>query len=163
MMNYTPLADGPQQVSGPNIHGMGTTSAMLIEELWGKYINTVLSPPAGLTTSQAAGAFQLANWKLEYDGKDPHGTPGSVNFGKGYVEARATNSSDAAILSTASYWINGLSLNPSPGQLANLVALSGGNYQDQVCQIVTPEPSSNLIWLVVAAIGVYPLMRRRTI
>ena len=157
-----PLADGPQQVSGPNIHGMGTTSAMLIEELWGQHINTVLSPPAGLTTSQAAGAFQLAIWKLEYDGKDPYGTPGSVNFGKGYVEARATNSSDAAILSTASHWINSLSLNPSPGQLANLVALSGGNYQDQVFQIVTPEPSSNLIWLVVAAIGVYPLMRRRT-
>jgi hypothetical protein len=156
-----PLANAPAQVSGPNMNGMGATSAMLIEELWGKYINNVLNPPAGLTTSQAAGAFQLAIWKLEYDGSDPYGTPGSVNFGKGYVEAHAKNASDATVLSTASNWINSLSLNPSSGELADLVALSSANYQDQVCQIVTPEPSSNLIWLVVAAIGVYPIMRRR--
>lgn len=160
-MTMIPLADGPAQVSGPNVNGMGATSAMLIEELWGKYINTVLDPPAGLTTSQAAGAFQLAVWKLEYDGHDPYATPGSVNFGKGYVEATAHNASDAKILNTASNWINSLSLNPASGDLANLVAISGPNFQDQVCQIVTPEPSSNLIWLVVAAIGVYPIMRRR--
>jgi hypothetical protein len=167
-LTMIPLADAPAQASGPNVGGMGATSAMLIEELWGKYINTVLNPPAGLTTSQAAGAFQLAVWKLEYDGKDPFGTPGSVNFGKGYVEATAHNASDATILSTAGNWINSLSLNPSSGDLANLVALSGPNFQDQVGQvnqanqIVTPEPSSNLIWLVVAAIGIYPIMRRRS-
>ena len=160
-LTMIPLADGPAQVSGPNVNGMGATSAMLIEELWGKYINTVLDPPAGLTTSQAAGAFQLAVWKLEYDGSDPYATPGSVNFGKGYVEATAHNAGDAAILSTASNWINSLSLTPASGDTAQLVAISGPNYQDQVCQIVTPEPSSNLIWLVVAALGVYPIMRRR--
>lgn len=139
------------------VNGMGATSAMLIEDLWGKYINTALNPPAGLTTSQAAGAFQLAVWKLEYDGKDPYGTPGSATFGKGCVEVSATNSSDAMILSRAGNSINSLSLNPSSGELSNLVAISGANYQDQVCQIVTPEPSSNLIWLVVATIGVYPI------
>jgi hypothetical protein len=160
-LTMIPLADGPAQMSGPNVNGMGGTSAMLIEELWGKYINTVLDPPAGLTTSQAAGAFQLAVWKLEYDGHDAYATPGSVNFAKGYVEATAHNAGDAAIISTASSWINSLTLDPSTGSLAQLVAISGPNYQDQVCQIVTPEPSSNLIWLVVAAIGVYPIMRRR--
>ena len=156
-----PLAKGPAQASGPNMNGMGGTSAKLNEELWGKYINTALSPPPGLTTSQAAGAFQLAVWKLEYDGKDPYGPPGSVNFSKGSVEAGEDKASDATVLNTACNWINSLSLDPASGDLANLVASSSPNCQDQVCQIVTPEPSSNLIWLVVAALGVYPLMRRR--
>jgi hypothetical protein len=160
-LTMIPLANGPAQVSGPNVNGRGATSAMFIDDLWGQHINTVLDRPAGLTTSQAAGVFQLAVRKLEYDSNDPCATSGSVNFGKGYVDATAHNSSDAAILNTASNGINSLSLNPASGDLARLVAISGANYQDQVSQVVTPEPSSNLIWLVLAAIGVYPIMRRR--
>jgi len=160
-LTMIPLADGPAQVSGPNVNGMGATSAMLIEELWGKYINTALDPPAGLTTSQAAGAFQLAVWKVEYDGRDAYAAPRNVNFRKGYVEGAARHASDTEILGTPSNWVNSRSLDSASGDLAQFVVASSANYQGQRSQAVPPEPSSNLIWLVVAAIGVYPIMRRR--
>jgi len=156
----------PAQVSGRNVGGVGATSAMRMEELWSKHSNSVFNPPTGLSMSQAAGAFQQAVSKIEYGGTAPYGTPGSVNFGNGYVEATATNASHAILLNTASNWNISQSLNPSCSELANLVNIGAHYYHDpagQVNQIVTPEPSSNLIWLLAAAIGVYPIMRRRWI
>ncbi len=164
-LTVIPLTAHPAQVSGPNVGSTGATSAMLFGELWGKYSSNAFSPPAGLTTSQAAGAFQLAVRKLENDGKDPFGMPGGVNLGSGYVEATARNASDAPVLSTTSNWINSRSLDPAPGDLAKIGAVSGPKRQDPVGQFnqsesVPPESSSNLIWFVVAAAGVYAIMRR---
>jgi len=162
-VNIVPLAGGPSSANGAVTGGMGATPGMLIDEQWSKYLNSVLNPTGGLTATQAAGAFQLAIWNLENGGNDPFGTPGALNFSKGYVEAPAMIVGDATALNMTTTWNNSLSLNQPVGELAHLAAAGANHSHDHTSQpIPPPEPASNLIWLMVGAVAVYPLMRRRS-
>jgi hypothetical protein len=175
--NVVNLSQAPQPASGPiGGSGMGTTAANLIMQLWTDDFGKVVQPSGNtnpitnlpLTQSDAVAAFQLAIWKLEYDGNDVYGTPGNVNFsfGKGYLEA---NTSDP-VTKLAANWIN--AINPTD-PLANLFALTGGpntNFQDQVFAeippvgqhgVPTPEPGSCAIWFALGSMAYVLKMRRR--
>jgi len=166
-LTMSPLVDGSARAAGPNVASVATASPMVTEGPWNQPRSELLSSSsAGLTTSQAAGAFQLAVWQHENDFKASYATPGSVNFGQGPVTATISNVSDATVLDAASKWISSQSLNSSSSELASLAAINGANYEDRTVhvenQVDTSESSSNLIWLVLAAIGAYPIMRRRS-
>jgi hypothetical protein len=153
---------------------MGTTAATLIEELWAQHFQEVFgnSPLQGTDPSNLntlAGAFQLAIWKLEYDHAstqytDTTGTPGSVDFSKGFLQVSNPNNSMAT---TAAKWINDL-VN-FQGTPANLMALTSPTQQDQLVEIESiiphngsvPEPASGVIWLVAGGLAVIARRTRR--
>jgi hypothetical protein len=174
-----PIGTSEQPVKAPNGNpsgpGMGAVAANLIAELWANHFEEVFgnSPLQGTDSSNLnilAGAFQLAIWKLEYDHKssqytDNYGSPGSVDFSKGFLRVSDTNN---LIATTAAGWINDLA--NFKGTAANLVAITSLTQQDQLVELKStvpfgspsvPEPASGLIWVVIAClVGIATLTRR---
>lgn len=151
------LSAAPIPGSGPLGSGMGSPAAALIEELWASQFNGIFT---STNPNASAAAFQLAIWKLEYDG----GT--TYNFSQGSLQASGSISSQVMSLATSML----SSIDPTGnGTKANLLALTGHEYydsygklvktpfQDQVVALppspppgnVVPEPSS----LMLCAIG----------
>ncbi len=172
-----PLADLPSSGAPPGSSplGMGPVSAELIAKLWYKYYSNAVAglSPQGATISPAAGAFQLAIWKLEYDPELMTGTSFAASgFGSGFLTVDDLSHS---IVSLAASWIDDILKNRNVYEMANLRGLrltdrnGNGDYQDQVAQLTggniqsfpAPEPASLAIWLVVGAAFAVPKLRRR--
>lgn len=152
------LDSAPIPASGPIGPGMGPAAAGLIQELWAANFNDIFHPDITLGESQSsnAAAFQLAIWKLEYDGG------ATLSFSQGFLRVAVNDSDDLSDQSviTAGKWLGKIDLS-GKGPKANLLALtghSGSVFQDQVVetplfsppgQNTVPEPSS----LVLCATG----------
>lgn len=163
---------------GSNPGGMGTLSAELIAKLWAKYYPTAIEPkiPQSPIGWDAAGAFQLAIWKLEYDPELMTGNSfDKSQFGTGFLTVSAGDVLNNSIVAMAATWISDILLNKSNPlyQMANLRGLrlvdyNGGAAQDQIVQLTggniqsvpAPEPASLAIWLVVGAALAFPKLRR---
>jgi hypothetical protein len=160
--NFFSLTGGRSFPGDPNGNSLGGTPAMPTDEMWSKYMNTILNPTAGLTASQAACAFQLAIWNLEDHGHDPFGMPGALDFSKSFVAANPISAGDATMLNMTTAWNGSLSLKPPTGELAQLAAVGASTSHDHFSQPTPPqEPTGHLLWLLVGAIAVYPVMRLR--
>jgi hypothetical protein len=170
-----PLADAPKK-NGANptvTTPMGAAAASLIAGLWHNEIATVdaaLALPYNYTNEETiratVGAFQLAIWKLEYDGQNgPAGlsfTDSNQNLTVTGVDWRGNHTEEYL----AQTWINALvsqwdaNAKLYVGPKANLVALSDVHQQDLVGEV--PEPLSVVVWTVLGAgAGGMALRRRR--
>ncbi|HEX5443514.1 MAG TPA: PEP-CTERM sorting domain-containing protein, partial [Pirellulales bacterium] len=157
-----PLDMAPKPVSGQLTSGMGPTAAGLIEELWAAHFHDIFYQPnssdpnlQSVQNSNAA-AFQLAIWKLEYDGGQ------YLDFSEGSLQVAVGDSDDLLDPSvlTAKSWLKDIDLNGN-GPKASLLALTGHgsiNFQDQVVQV--PEPSS-LVFISLGALGMAVARRGR--
>lgn len=145
--------------------GVTALEATDISKLWGAYYNTAWNSKS-FTGSVQSTAFQLALWKLVYDG----GTNLSLLSGNflipGATAASLTNTSTAAGL--AQTWLNALAGTSSsifstnlPGK--QLVWLSNGSAQDQLTMVSTPQTVVTTPappGLVLAGIGFVGLVGR---
>ncbi len=154
------LADAPTpgSTNNGNGSGMGTTKATEIEDLWSLDYGYIANPPAGSNANQAAAAFQLAIWKIEYD----WGGSNYNNFSQGNFLAAGESTDGDKAVTLAESWLYTLKNNVQPNfaPTADLIALTSSSYQDQV--MATPVPPT----LYLAAIGattlaLYGYRRRR--
>lgn len=144
-------------VGAPNPGGEIATHAQanLIQSLF-----QLAYPDVGAMSASAAriaaGAFQIALWKLEYDGA-------SSNFATGRMRLTNAPTGDAAtMMANAASLLNQLALLPTnndPNGHPNVWALTNSGNQDQLYGIVVPaepqtspvpEPASLIVWSVLA-------------
>jgi hypothetical protein len=128
------------------LSGMGTAVANLIETLYNTHY-------ADAETSHTdAGAYQIAIWKLVYDGA---GVVSGPDFTTGRLQAN-----DTAEVELADLWLKGLT-----GTFhSDVVGLSSDSFQDQVYGgNAAPEPASLAVWSIVAvsAAGMILIGRRQ--
>jgi len=137
---------------------MGALAASLIQELWQQAYNPSWAS-ATFGTSTGMAAFQLAIWKLEYDGYTWGSGAGdnTTSFAKGLLTADLTSS----ITTQAQALINAL-VTPTSANEADLMALADPSTQDLV-GAVTPEPASVIVWSVIGALGLVALRRRHSV
>jgi hypothetical protein len=145
--------------------GVTSTEATDITKLWGAYYNTAWESTS-FNGSLQSTAFQLALWKLVYDG----GTNLSLLSGNfvipGATSSSLSNTSTAAGL--AQSWLNALAGTSSSIFSSNfgsqeLVWLSSPTAQDQLTMIPNPHP--NVVTptppgVVLAGIGFLGLLGR---
>jgi hypothetical protein len=133
-LNLAPTP-GSAQTGGPS--GMGLVKADAISRLWGGFYTDHMS-------ANDAAAFQLAIWRIEYDGI------GSTisDFSHGNFRA----SGPAAVINEAVTLFNDVVTGVFSESMAasGLIALSNPTYQDQLTQDA-PEPSS----LCLGALGTF--------
>jgi hypothetical protein len=157
---------------------MSDDTAQLLEWLWTDHIVEAFS------SADLAAAFQLAVWKLEYDGRNT----GVVDWSTGHIRASGTS----GILATAAGWINSVStlhafdsalnavlatndtalINAAYTQagLVHLAALTSQSGQDQITPYDTgtspfvsvPEPGSMAVWGLLAFAGIAFSRRGKT-
>jgi len=148
------LEKAPQ---GANSPAMGSTAAGAIAELWAQNFGKIAAASPNDQGSVAA-TFQLAIWKLEYDGQ----TQGNLNslltsssnstnlFGTGNLTATGTST----ILDAAAAMIHGALSNPNAVAQADLFALLSGTNQDQMGEAppggnqTVPEPATAVMCLM---------------
>jgi len=145
------LQNAPKDNGGllPAVTPMGSLAASLIENLW--YQDRSL-----IVDANSLSAFQLALWKLEYDGSawvSGSTDNSATDFTMGRLRADTSN----PVAQLAATWIS--NLNPT-GPQANLMALAWPGPQDFV-GAVTPEPASLIVWSVLGAGAVGMALRRR--
>ena len=168
----TDLTSAPVGTSFPSISG---AAANLIEQLFLNNYNSLPAPNVP-GASNLAGAFQLALWKLEYDGPGGLGglgvTSGTVNqvFGTGHLIVDgglgATLALSSVTVQDAYAFLHGL---VAASSHPDVVALTNGTNQDQAVAFIAtgqtqphaPEPATLVIWGVLAALGLaYSRWRR---
>jgi hypothetical protein len=139
-LDKTPNPGSPQ-TGGPS--GMGLIKADAISRLWGGFYSNNLS-------ANDAAAFQLAIWKIEYDGI----ASTISDFSHGNFQA----SGPSAVINQAILLVNNVVNNVYSESTAatDLVALTNPTYQDQITE-ECPEPTTLglgiLGALVVSAVG----------
>jgi hypothetical protein len=145
---------GSADSGGPT--GMGLVKADAMSRLWGGFYSDTM-------TKNDAAAFQLAIWKIEYDGV----ASTIADFSHGNFRA---SSSTAAVITTAIQLYNNVVTNVYDESVAasNLVALTDPNLQDQVTftgasphVLETPEPSSLCLGVIGCVIFATARYRRR--
>ncbi len=110
------------------------TKASEIKQLWTAFFGSI-----GNDGTKAA-AFQLAIWKIEYDWGDASMSAAAFKSNTvftaptGFFEA----SGNSAVTNLATQWLSDLENNTY--SQANLMALTNGNYQDQVVAVPVPLP-----------------------
>jgi hypothetical protein len=140
-------APKPNALNGlTTLSGMGTAVASLIDTLYKTHY-------ADAETSHTdAGAYQIAIWKLVYDGA---GIVSAPDFTTGRLHAN-----DTAEVELAELWLKGLTGTSYP----DVIGLSSDSFQDQVYGgNATPEPASLAVWSIVAlsAAGMILVGRRQ--
>jgi hypothetical protein len=161
--NLVGLAAAPNPNVGPINNGAvygptGLTKAQAIHRLWAAEYPAIL---AGTPLDQAA--FQVAQWKLTYDG------PGNVDLSSGNFQALLSdNPALKGVVTEAQGWLNGLfvkdiGLDTSAFDAQyKLVAWTSPTLQDQLEAVTVPAPPA----LLLAGIGAFGLtgygwLRRR--
>lgn len=151
----------PDSTGGLPVGDLGDVSAHLIEELWKSHFLEVMTETDAATQKVLAGAFQLAIWKIEYDG----GAVGNRNLSSGNLKVVSGATSSTA--TTAQAWLNALTPTGT-GLRAKLVGLSKTGFQDQVAEVlavtnevvIVPEPASLATWGVLGLLGLAYRRRR---
>jgi hypothetical protein len=146
---------GSAATGGPS--GMGSVKADALRRLWGGFYSDTMS-------KNDAAAFQLAIWKIEYDGI----ASTISDFSHGNFRASSTTS---AVITTATQLYNNVVTNVYDESLAasNLIALSDPVLQDQITYtgnspgiLGTPEPSTLCLGVIGGvAFGAARYRRRR--
>ena len=178
----TPLELAPipnlSSISGGGLDADGsmkTDTVQVIEWLWTEHIVDALSSADG------AAAFQLAIWKLEYDGRNT----GTINWSTTAPKTPTTPanhivaSGPSNIIDLATLWIHQASAHdPIVGTpnyaelgLVHLAALTSENQQDQLTPYIdgvnpfitvpVPEPVSLIVWSFLGLAGVAFGRRRK--
>jgi len=137
--------------------GVTSTEATDITKLWGAHYSTAWGSTSFAGSVQSS-AFQLALWKLVYDG----GT--NLNLSTGNFTTPGANLSDTTTAAgLAQSWLNGLSGTPSSIFSTNfsgqqLVWLASSTAQDQLTMlpVATPAPPG----VILAGLGVLGLIGR---
>ncbi len=171
------LSEAPHNNGGYSPSPM-ELNATLIEGLWHNVMGNQTQIDAVVADVTKRGAFQLAVWKLEYDGATAlNWTTGAVNWTSGSLTVRSSlnpyysDLNDDAVLQ-AGAWIGELAAagwDDTEGYLggkAELVALTDPDQQDFVGQgtanrITTPEPIALAVWSVLGAAGAAGVAVRR--
>jgi hypothetical protein len=136
---------GSPQTGGPS--GMGLIKADAISRLWGGFYTNHMS-------ANDAAAFQLAIWKIEYDGI----ASTISDFSHGNFRA----SGPSGVINEAMLLYNNVVNNVYSESTAatNLMALTSPTLQDQVVQHA-PEPSSLCLGLIGTLVVSVVRCRRR--
>jgi hypothetical protein len=136
------------------VPSMGDVKADQIRELWAER-------HASLSTGEQYAAFQLSIWEIIYETKGDLAVTGSTG---GTFRAYGTPDNIVTLANTWLASVNGLDANgTAPARLANLSGMrvtinSGGDYQDQVVEVVAaPTPPA----LVLALLGIIPCLALR--
>jgi hypothetical protein len=156
----TDLAHAPKPYPtnfGPGaLDGMGTGVAALIDAMYKAHYTAADTNP----DHEYAGAYQIAIWKLVYDGVGVVQT--AINSPSTLFSSnrlRVTASTDLEV-SIATAWLAGLTAGSS---YPDVVALSSPDFQDQVYGGNAPEPASLAVWSIMTcgAAGVLLMRRHR--
>lgn len=183
--NYTGIdiitaKDAPQPGSAGS--PMGVQGENYLASLAGRYLQTAVATSGTDSLSDRIAAFQLAVWKLDYDGDLGGIAPTAAQYNDRFDLSLASGlghfAASGGASALAQSWLNAIKtadqsnnnkgLNAVTGPNISIYALSAGNanFQDQLVFDAAsfadaPEPGTLAIWAIGGAVGLVLTQRRR--